>query len=60
MDKEINWPLPKDEVEGRIAVAEAAIHSLELSGEWRNDKPYWRSLKKARDYWKNYLKTYYN
>lgn len=48
----------KEEIEGRIAVTEAAINRLEVSGE--NDESYMRSLVNARDYWKNYLKTYYN
>ena len=49
----------KEEIEGRIAVTEAAISDLKANSD-KIDESYMRSLVNARDYWKNYLKTYYN
>ena len=54
MEKIIN----REEIEGRIAVTEAAINRLELSGE--KNEAYMNSLVNARDYWKHYLETYYD
>lgn len=54
MEKIIN----REEIEGRIAVTEAAINRLKISGE--DDEAYMNSLVNARDYWKQYLETYYS
>ena len=46
----------REEVEGRIAVIEAAINDTETSG----NEAYVNILVNVRNYWKHYLETYYN